>query len=48
MALAWLLRARAGGSELAYPFLRAAEAALTPDQAARARRIADQTLEPAP
>jgi TPR repeat protein len=48
-AFVWLLRARTGGSELAYPFLRAAEDALPRDEAGRARRLADTPLpEPGP
>ena len=48
-AFVWLLRARAGGSALAYPFLRPAEAALPLEEAGRARRAADQPLpEPGP
>ncbi len=45
----WLLRAQAGASPLAYPFLRPAEDALPLEDAARARRAADAPLpEPGP
>jgi TPR repeat protein len=44
-ALAWLLRAKAGGSKLADPFLLPARSALSADDAARAERRAAQPLE---
>jgi hypothetical protein len=48
-ALAWLLRARAGGSQLADPFMAPARAALsTEDIAAAERRAAEKLPEAAP
>jgi TPR repeat protein len=44
-ALAWLIRARGGGSTLAEPFLDPARAALTPDQVTEAGRRAAAPLE---
>jgi TPR repeat protein len=43
-ALAWLLRAQAGGSALAGPFLGAARAALDADGVAEAERRAAEPL----
>jgi TPR repeat protein len=46
-ALAWLLRARCGGSSLAIPFLSSAGAGLSAEQTAEAeRRAAAPLLEP--
>ena len=47
-AFVWLLRARAGGSALAYPFLRPAEAALPLEEAARPPRRRRAAAGPAP
>ena len=47
-ALAWLLRAQAGGSTLAAPFLSAARAALASSDLAEAERRAAAPLEAAP
>ena len=48
-ALAWLLRARAGGSALAEPFLKTARGALSADEIAEAeRRAATPLPEPMP
>jgi hypothetical protein len=43
-ALAWLLRAEAGGSVLAAPFLGPVRAALAPDEIAEAERRARESL----
>ncbi len=43
-ALAWLLRARAGGSALAEPFLKTVRDALSADQIAEAERRAAAPL----
>ena len=48
-ALAWLLRARAGGSRMADPFVGPVRAVLAPDQIAEAERRALESLpEPPP
>ena len=45
LALAWLLRAMRGGSELAGPFVHKARAELTPEQIAEAERLAREPLD---
>jgi hypothetical protein len=44
LALAWLLRAMRGGSELAAPFVPAVRAGLAPEQIAEAERLAREPL----
>jgi TPR repeat protein len=46
LALAWLIRAMRGGSELAAPFVQAVRAALTPEQIAEAEHLAHEPLDP--
>jgi TPR repeat protein len=47
-ALAWLLRAEAGGSTLAAPFLEPVRAALSPEEIAKAERRSQLALPSAP
>jgi hypothetical protein len=44
LALAWLIRAMSGGSELAAPFVQPVRATLAPEQIAEAERLAREPL----